>query len=151
MEQVQNENEGLFNTFPCILSHINGAAVDKEEVLKLVQQDFAVVRGVGPSTVADILLGWHEKRWQEKEKQWICYLASRTENPIATVSNGRDCDLQSVKKMPCYFSENCCGGTPGSSYLINSFNQSIKIEGYYDEETVRRMKNSEGIDTSVEV
>ena len=138
--------------FRAFCHNINGAAVDKEEVLKLVvQQDFAV-RGVGPSTVADILLSWHEKRWQEKEKQWICYLASRTENPIATVSNGRDCDLQSVKKMPCsYFSENCCGGTPGSSYLINSFNQSIKIEGYYDEETVRRMKNSEGIDTSVEV
>ena len=138
MEQVRNENEGLFNTFPCILSHIN--AVDKE-VLKLVQ-DFAV-RGVGPSAVADILLSWHEKRWQEKEIQWLCHLASRMENPIATVSNGRDCDLQSVEKMPCYFSEKCCGGTPGSSYLINTFNQSIdQNRRYYDEETVRRMKNS---------
>ena len=76
MEQVRNENEGLFNTFPCILSHIN--AVDKE-VLKLVQ-DFAV-RGVGPSAVADILLSWHEKCWQEKEIQWLCHLASRMENP----------------------------------------------------------------------
>jgi len=140
LEQVRSENPGLFYSFPCVLSHIN--AVDKD-LLRTVQ-DFAR-KGVGPSAVADILLSWHEQRWQEKEIKWLCHLASRMEEPLATVEGDRDSkeDLRNVERMPSYFSDECCGGTPSASYLINTFCKSIdRKRSYYDKETLRRMKNS---------
>jgi hypothetical protein len=137
MEQVKDSNHGMFYEFPCVLSHIN--ALDKS-VLKLVQ-DLAV-RGVGPGSVAGMLISWHEHSWQKKEIKWLSHLASRMEEPISTLF-GRDENLQDVEKCPSYFSAQCGGGSPSAKYLISTFNRSIHSNRrYFDEEVVRRMKNS---------
>ena len=131
MQQIQEINPGIFYEFPCVLTHIN--AVDKS-VLKLVQ-DLAV-RGLGPTAAADMMLSWHEHTWQVKEIKWLSHLASRMENPVVGII-GHDSNLQSVDKCPSYFSQECCGATPSSKYLVSIFNKSInENRPYYDGEVV---------------
>lgn len=133
--QIRNRNHGVYELFPCILSHIN--AIDKK-VHDLVL-DMAA-KHVGPSSVADTILQWHEMTWQRREIQWLSHVKSRIDNPLLFESVH---NFKNIEKMPSYFSRDMCGGSPSGNYLLDGFNQYIyDRHDYFDVEVIKRIQSS---------
>ncbi len=128
--QIEEENPSLILEFPCTLSAING--IDNELMEVII---FNASKSVGPSATADMLLSFHEKRWNQKEVKWLSHVKHRIKQPSPF---DRRYDRNAVEKCPSYFSEEMCGCVPSSKYLVLMFNRYITARRrMYDSEVLK--------------
>ena len=135
LAQIEEENPALLLEFPCTLSAING--IDNELMDLIV---FNASKSIGPSAMSDMLLSFHEKRWNEKEIKWLAHMKSRILQPLPS---DRKYDRDLVEKCPSYFSEELCGSIPSSKYLVLMFNRYVTAKRqYFDSEVLKCCKRS---------
>jgi len=128
--QIEEQNPSLMLEFRCVLSAINGIDKDLMEVMV-----FNASKSIGPSAMADALVSFHEKRWNEKEIKWAAHMKSRIKQPII---GDRQYNRDAVEKCPSYYSEAMCGCTPSSKFLVLMFNRFITARRrYYDSEVLK--------------
>lgn len=133
LAQIEEENPSLMLEFPCHLSAING--IDRELMDMVI---FNATRSIGPSAYARGILSFHERRWNEKEIKWLSHVKNRMRQPSAT---DRRYNAQLVDRCPSYLSEEMCGSTPSSKYLVLMFNRYVTARRqYYDSEVLKRVR-----------
>lgn len=90
--------------------------------------------------MSDMLLSFHEKRWNKKEIKWLAHLKSRILQPSP---NDGQYNRDLVEKCPSYFSEKLCGSIPSSKYLILMSNRYVTAKRqYFDSEVLKCCKTS---------
>lgn len=136
LTQIYGVYPSLEDAFPCILTHING--IDKGLMELVVEYP---TKGLGPASLSDALVTFHERNWQRKENGWAIFVKQRLLNPtIRDLAINRN----EIEKCPSYFSKEICGAIPSTSYLTHMFCKYIdSIRFYLDSEVLKRSRSSE--------
>lgn len=120
MDQIEEMDPILASEFPCsILSHVNG--ID-DELFALIEH--LATKGVGPMTIADMVLSFHEATWQKNELRYLDHLDRRLKNPLPFDVGLR---LEDVELCPSYFSEEMGGASPSDTFLMYMFCRHIDV------------------------
>ena len=146
MDQIEEMDPILASEFPCILSHVNG--ID-DELFALIEH--LATKGVGPMTIADMVLSFHEATWQKNELRWLAHLDRRLKNPLPFDAGLR---LEEVELCPSYFSEEMGGASPSDTFLMYMFCRHIeRKKPYYDADVAKRLRTclSGSIDASYKI
>ena len=105
-------NLELENIFLCYLSSKN--AIDKDLMEKIMHH---AVKGIYLDAMAETLVSWNEKKWNEQENEWLSFLKRLQNQPaLFQVVN-----INEVEKCPRYFLTELGGSIPSAQWLVIIF------------------------------